>query len=82
MKPGVKDTAAYRVIREMVDHTWGSEVELSDKDVLGICRSYASLGGSWESLLGGDMRCVTLLELSIDELVAPRQISTASRGAE
>lgn len=76
---GVKDTVAYRVIRQVTDHTWGSDTDLSDWDVVAICRSFASRGALWEGLLGGDMRCVEALEASIDELVGPRKIDEAAR---
>lgn len=77
MEAGVKDTVAFRVIRQITDHTWGSEFDLSDEDVVRICRTFSSRGGLWESLLGGDMTCVGILEKSIDELLAPRAVDSA-----
>ena len=77
MEAGVKDTAAYRIIRQVTDHTWGSDSDLSDDDVVFICRTFSSHGGSWESLLSGDMNSVGILEKSIDELMAPRKMDEA-----
>jgi hypothetical protein len=71
---GVQDTAAYQIIRQVTDHTWGSEMELSDDDIITIYHSFRELGGSWEALMGGDMSSVKKLEDSIDALVAPRKM--------
>lgn len=73
-KLGVKDTAAYRIIRQITDHVWGSDVELSDRDVSLICASFYGKGGSWERLMAGDIGCIAKLEHSIDELVGTRQL--------
>ncbi len=78
MEAGVKDTAAYRVIRQITDHTWGSDSDLSDDDVISVCRSFQARGGSWEALLGGDMASVVHLEHSIDELMGPRKLDEAA----
>lgn len=75
---GVHDTTAYRVFRMVVDHTWGPEEDLDDKEFLDICRTFRRSGGSWESLMCGDVRHVTLLEQAIDETVA---FKSASRHA-
>lgn len=77
MEAGVKDTVAYRIIRQVTDHTWGSEFDLSDEDVVFICRSFSASGGLWESLLGGDLKCVGVLEKCIDSLIAPRAVDDA-----
>lgn len=81
MDAGVKDTAAFRIIRQVTDHVWGSETDLDDDDVVLICRSFWGRGGSWESLLSGDMKSVGHLEEAIDELVAPRKLDEACDGA-
>lgn len=77
MEAGVKDTVAFRIIRQVTDHTWGPEMELSDEDIVHVCRSFSSRGGLWESLLGGDMGCVAHLENAIDDLIAPRALDQA-----
>lgn len=76
----IKDTAAYRVIRQITDHTWGSEIDLSDGDIVSICLDFRASGGSWESLMGGDMGSVVVLERCIDGLVGPKQMSSVSAG--
>ncbi len=72
---GPKDTAAHKVIRLMVDHTWGAEEEINDRDVVLICHSFHKRGGSWEQLMDGDISSVTLLEDSIDSLVNGRNLA-------
>jgi hypothetical protein len=56
----------------MVDHTWGPDEKINDRDVILICHSFHARGGSWEKLMAGDMASVTLLEDSIDSLVNSR----------
>lgn len=80
-KLGVQDTAAYRIIRQVTDHTWGPDVDLSDADVRDICVSFYARGGSWESLMAGDMGCVAHLERSIDELVGPKRLAAMASSA-
>lgn len=70
-----KDTAAHKVIRQIVDHTWGSDEKISDRDVVLICHSFHKRGGSWERLMAGDASSVTLLEDSIDSLVNGRNLA-------
>jgi len=72
---GPRDTAAYRVIRQMVDHSWGSNETISDQDVVLICWSFHSRGGSWERIMDGDMSSVSLLEEIIDSLVNGRNLA-------
>jgi hypothetical protein len=72
---GPKDTAAHRVIRQMVDHTWGPDEKISDQDLVLICRSFRDRGGSWKGLMDGDISFVTMLEDAIDSLVNGRNLA-------
>lgn len=72
---GVKDTAAYRVTRQITDHTWGPDEQLSNKDFVKIYKSFCASGGSWERLMAGDMSCVAKLEESIDDFIDSRNSS-------
>ncbi len=71
---GIQDTTAYRIIRQVTDHTWGSDTDLSDSEVRDICVSFYEGGGSWEDLMAGSMDCVAALERSIDSLVGPKKL--------
>ena len=72
---GVKDTAAYRITRQITDHTWGSDEKLSSKEFVKIYKSFCASGGSWERLMAGDMSCVAKLEESIDDFMDDRNSS-------
>jgi hypothetical protein len=65
---GLKDTAAWRIVRQVVDHTWGDE-ELEDEAFLKICLLFVKNGGSWQNLMGGDMDSIKALEDSIDSFM-------------
>jgi len=76
---GVKDTAAFRVIRQVVDHTWSPDEEVSDEDVVSVCRDFHKRGGSWRGLLAGDVRDFQVLEETIESLLELRQLSRMAR---
>lgn len=80
MNAGVKDTAAYRIIRQITDHTWGSDVDYSDEDVVMLCRGFSRRGGSWEALMSGDMGSIVHLEAAIDDMVGVRKLEEAQSG--
>ena len=70
MEPaGIKDTTAYKIIRQVTDHIWGSDEELSDEKVAAICRLYAGRGASWEALMNGSMDSAVQLEHCIEAVV-------------
>lgn len=75
---GVKDTAAYRVIRQVVDHTWGPDEKLDDEEIVSLCRDFRELGGTWRGIMDGDMRCVKALENAIDAHIRFRMLSKAA----
>jgi hypothetical protein len=77
---GIKDTTAYKIIRQITDHIWGSDEKYEDSDVVAICRIFTSRNGSWESLMGGSMKDTICLEESIEAFVKYRKTSSiASR---
>lgn len=62
----VKDTTAYKIIRQLLDHIYGSDVELNDEDFLHIYATYMRLGGTWEGMIRGSMPCFDLLVSLLD----------------
>jgi hypothetical protein len=70
----VKETIAYKIVRQIVDHVWGDE-DLSDREFLSICAGFRLRGGSWEAVVRGDMRSVEALEDSIDSFMEARSIA-------
>jgi len=71
---GLKDTIAWRIIRQVVDHTWGDE-EFDDEEFLELCVNFVKNGGSWQALMDGDMDSVKALENSIDSFMKERSKS-------
>jgi hypothetical protein len=81
-EPGVKDTTAYKIVRQITDHVYGPDTKLSNEDFVRLFRDYGARGGSWERLMGGDMGCVKILEDTIDAFMDNRRVaSIASRVA-
>jgi hypothetical protein len=64
-KSVIKDTAAYRIIKQMVTHSWDADKELNSQDVVDISKMFVSNGGSWKNLIDGDIHAIELLENSI-----------------
>ena len=62
MATGIKDTTAYIITRQVMDHVYGDDEKLSSEDFVVIFKIYLGRGGSWEGLMGGDMRDVKTLE--------------------
>lgn len=50
---GIGDTIAFRVVRQILDHIYGSDQVMEDEDFLSIFRTFVNLGGKWEHLLNG-----------------------------
>ncbi len=70
----VKDTTAYKIVRQITDHVYGPDEKLSPEDFVKIYHDYGSRGGSWEKLMDGDMGCVKIIEDSIDTFVKGRRL--------
>ena len=81
-EPGVKDTVAYKIVRQVTDHVYGPDTKLSNEDFVKLFHDYGTRGGSWERLMDGDMGCVKILEDAIDAFIENRRVaSIASRVA-
>ncbi len=75
-EPGVKDTVAYKIVRQITDHVYGSDTKLSNEDFVRIFHDYRVRGGSWERLMNGDMGCVKIIEDSIDAFMDNRRLAS------
>lgn len=71
-KAGIKDTVAYRISRQIMDHMYGSDEDMSDEDFVGIYTDFHRRGGSWKDIMDGDMKSVKHIEDSIEYLVKSR----------
>jgi len=74
-KAGITNTAAYRVIREVMDHVFDPDTELEEDDVIGICDIFRDLNGSWESVMSGDMDEYQKLENAIESRLSLNQMA-------
>lgn len=54
-KMTVQDTIAYKIVRQILDHIFSSDFEMSDADFMGIYRAFINTGGSWQKLLAGSV---------------------------
>lgn len=80
MDVGIKNTTAYIISRQIMDHIYGENEELSEQDFSYVSSEFRRRAGSWESLTKGDMRSVKALEDSLASLVNTRQlVSIAAR---
>ena len=52
MATGIKDTTAYIITRQVMDHVYGDDEKLSSEDFVVIFKIYLGRGGSWEGLMG------------------------------
>lgn len=71
-KAGVKDTTAYTISRQIMDHIYGDDEEMSNEDFIGLYHDFHRRGGSWQALMDGDMRSVKIIEDALDCLVKSR----------
>jgi hypothetical protein len=71
-KAGVKDTTAYKISRQIMDHIYGEDEEMTEEDFVVLYKDFHRRGGSWQSLMDGDMRAVDVIEASLDSLVKSR----------
>lgn len=72
---GIKDTTAYKIVRQIMDHVYGEDEKLSSKDFVAIFKIYLNRGGSWEGLMDGDMRNVKIIEDVLQAFVNYRKAS-------
>lgn len=78
----VKQTVAYRIVGQFVDHIYGHDEKVSEEEFIHVFRIFMGAGGSWEAIIDGDMRSVALLEGALDRFIRWRNtFRTASRVA-
>lgn len=75
MDSGIRDTAAYKIVQQILDHTRPDSSKIEDAEFLRILSGFYKRGGSWERLMDGDMRSMINLEDSIDALMEAKKLS-------
>lgn len=77
---GLQDTFAYRIIKQIMDHTWSDESKLSDTEVIYVYHRFSNGGGSWQKLMDGSIEEIKTLEDAIKDLLNVRAIKTTLNG--
>jgi hypothetical protein len=62
----IENIAAYRIIKEILDHSWNLPEFPSNKEIYTAINFFSRLGGSWEKLMAGDMTHVDILEIAME----------------
>lgn len=57
---GIKDLVSYRIVRQILDHIY-TDQEMTEKDFLGIFRTFQDLGNKWEYVIQGDPKSIHAL---------------------
>jgi len=71
----VRDTIAWKIMRQYIDHVFGSDQKMDDNDFITVYGDYIKNGGSWRSLLNGDVECFTILDNSISSMIQSKNSS-------
>jgi len=69
---GPKDTTAWAITRQILDHSFGNDEDLEDDEFLNLCQRYYEENGSWEEIQNGDYRLVKLIESLIEQIITGR----------
>lgn len=65
----VKDTTAYAVVEQIIDHNWTAKHKLADDEFLSLCLAFEKSNGSWSGLMDGDIGQVVKLTTLIEDLI-------------
>ncbi len=77
---GIKDTTAYKITRQIMDHVYGSDEKLSNKEFLAVYELFNQRGGSWDALMDDSMDDIVKLEECLESFVKYRNtVKTASK---
>lgn len=73
----IEDTAAWKITRQLVDHIFGSDTDVSDDEFIFIYRVFLSRGGSWKDLMDGDTRIIIMLQKVLEDFFKVRAMKDA-----
>lgn len=71
----VTDTTAFRIARQVMDHVYGEDEDLDERDFSYVHSQFRQSGGSWEGVMSGSMADVGRLEAALASLVNLRRIA-------
>jgi len=72
---GIKDTAAWHVIEQVLKHTWGPGEDLSEEEILSVCKLFWKAGGFWRKIMEGDHDHVEILEECMSNVLSARKLN-------
>lgn len=75
----VKQTVAWKIVKQIVDHVYGSKEKLDDAEFLHVYRIFCGAGGSWEAVMAGDLDEIVRLEGSIERFLKWRNTMRVAR---
>lgn len=58
----LKRTTSYMIIDQIVNHVYGPDIKIDNNDLSLICLNFKKCGGSWESLIRGEVDQFRILE--------------------
>jgi hypothetical protein len=73
----LKDTAAYKVVDQMISHMWGGE-KWEERDLMGVYKLFCRRHGSWQGIMEGDPSQFQLLEQTIGDYINYRDLLKAA----
>lgn len=68
-KDTAQKTISFQIMRSMIDHIFGKEINLSTNDFLRVYNLYNENGGKWEVLVSGDMDSFMMLKDILESFV-------------
>ena len=57
---GLRDTIAYRIVRQILDHVYPDQ-KMTNPEFMSIFRTFSDVGGSWEDLIVGSPKSYEML---------------------
>lgn len=75
---GLKDTAAFKVVDQMVSHMW-SGIEWEERDLAAVYRLFVLRNGSWKDIMDGSPAAFQALETAISDYINYRDIMKAAK---
>lgn len=64
-----EEFVSFRIIRQILDHIYGSDVEMTVKDFEAINNSFVKFGGSWEAVIKGSPSHINKLISTLADFV-------------
>lgn len=77
MDSTLKETTAWKVIDQILEHTWGVD-DIDSDIVISACRMFEKAGGSWKKAIQGDVTHLSILEDCIGNVIGSPKITNVA----